>query len=133
MTMEFLEWIIEEYNIPKDVHFMSDSGWECDPTEMNGVFYNRQSNTIIFTQSGTSDRGYEKSEEWEILYAPDLIKIEGLEVYPVTSLASAGITEDFKKALKEAGDFEQYYGIQETEDKYDEIDFRGRPIFKYRL
>ena len=61
MTMELLERIMEENNIPKDVHFMNDSGWECDPTEMNGVFYNRQSNTIIFTQSGTSDREYEAS------------------------------------------------------------------------
>lgn len=129
MTMELLERIIEENNIPKDVHFMSDSGWECDPTEMNGVFYNRQSNTIVFTQSGISEREYEKSEEWEILYDPNLIKLEGLEVYPVTSVASSRITEDFKKALKEAGDFEQYYGIQETEDKYDEIDLRWRPLF----
>ena len=129
MTMELLERIIEENNIPKDVHFMSDSGWECDPTEMNGVFYNRQSNTIVFTQSGISEREYEKSEEWEILYDPNLIKLEGLEVYPVTSVASSRITEDFRKALKEAGDFEQYYGIQETEDKYDEIDLRWHPLF----
>ena len=129
MTMELLERIMEENNIPKDVHFMSDSGWECDPTEMNGVFYNRQSNTIIFTQSGTSDREYEASEDWEILYDPDLIKVEGLEVYPVTNVASGRITEDFKKAIKEAGDFELYYGIQETEDKYDEIDLNWRPLF----
>ena len=130
MTMELLEQIIEENNIPKNVNFMSDSGWECNPTEMNGVlFYNRQSNTIISTQSGTSDREYEASEDWEILYDPDLIKVEGLEVYPVTSVASGRITEDFKKAIKEAGDFELYYGIPETEDEYDEIDFNGLPLF----
>ena len=93
MTMELLERIIEENNIPKDVHFMSDSGWECDPTAMNGVFYNRQSNTIIFTQSGTSDREYEVSEDWEILYDPDLIKVEGLEVYPVTSSVGMIVNE----------------------------------------
>lgn len=57
--MELLERIIKENNIPKDVHFMSDSGWECDPTEMDGVFYNRQSNTIVFTQGGLSERRYE--------------------------------------------------------------------------
>ena len=34
MTMELLCKIIEENNIPRDVHFMSDSGWECDPTEI---------------------------------------------------------------------------------------------------
>ncbi|MBQ8913113.1 MAG: GNAT family N-acetyltransferase [Lachnospiraceae bacterium] len=129
MTMELLEHILEENNIPKDVHIMSDSGWECDATEMDGIFYNRKSNTIIFAQSGASGRGYEESEEWEILYDPDLIKIEELEVYPVFSLMSFGITEEFKKALKAAGDFEQYYGIKETEERYDDIDFQWRPLF----
>ena len=37
MTMELLTKIVEDNNIPSDVHFMSDSGWECDPTEMDGV------------------------------------------------------------------------------------------------
>ncbi len=68
MTMEILEQVIKENNIPHNVHFMSDSGWECDPTEMDGIFYNRKSNTIVFTQGSCSDRKYEHSEEWEILY-----------------------------------------------------------------
>ena len=72
MTMEILERILKDNNIPKDVHFMSDSGWECDPTEMDGVFYNKLSNTIVFTQGGRhADWKYEKSEEWERLYDED--------------------------------------------------------------
>lgn len=129
MTMEILERIMKENNIPKDVHLMSDSGWECDPTEMDGIFYNRQSNTIVFTQGGLTERRYEESEEWEILYIPDLVKLEEIEVYPVTSVMSFGLTEEFKKALKEAGDFEQYFGITESEDKYVEIDLRWRPLY----
>ena len=129
MTMELLEQILKDNNIPKDVHLMSDSGWEGGPTEMDGIFYNRQSNTIVFTQGGLSDRVYEESEEWEILYIPDLVKLEEIEVYPVTSVRSFGLTEEFKKALKEAGDFEQYFGITESEDKYVEIDFRWRPLY----
>lgn len=129
MTMEILERIMKENNIPKDVQLMSDSGWECDPTEMDGIFYNRQSNTIVFTQGGLTERRYEESEEWEILYIPDLVKLEEIEVYPVTSVMSFGLTEEFKKALKEAGDFEQYYGITESEDKYVEIDLRWRQLF----
>ena len=128
MKMELLERIIEENHIPKDVHFMSDSGWESDPTEMNGVYYNIQSNIIVFTQGYGSDREYEQSDEWEILYCPELIKIQELEVYPVSSWMSHGLNEEFKRALKEAGDFEQYYGIKETEDKYDEIDLQ-RTLF----
>lgn len=129
MTMEILSKIIEENNIPKDVHFISDSGWECDATEMDGVFYNRKSNTIVFTQGACTERDYEQSDEWEILYAPELIKINELEVYPVTNPVSYdGMTEEFKKEIKAAGDFEQYYGIKETNGAYDGIDLR-RPLF----
>lgn len=129
MTMELLKWIIEENNIPKDVHFMSDSGWECDPTEMNGVYYNIQSNTIIFTQGyGMTEYEYDQSDEWEILYCPGLIKIQEIEIYPASGWMSLGLNTAFKRALKEAGDFEQYYGIKETEDKYDEIDLQI-PLF----
>lgn len=128
MTMEFLERVLKENNIPKDVHFMSDSGWEGGPTGMEGIFYNKHSNTIVFTQGDGSDREYERLDEWEILYIPGLIKLEGLEVYPTFHFMNDRITEEFKKALKLAGDFEMFYGIRETEDKYDVIDV-DRPLF----
>lgn len=50
MTFETLNKIINKYNIPKNVRLMSDSGWECDATDMDGVFYNKDKNIIIFTQ-----------------------------------------------------------------------------------
>lgn len=50
MTLDVLYKIIDKNNIHEDVHLMSYSGWECAPTEMNGIFYNRKSNTIVFTQ-----------------------------------------------------------------------------------
>lgn len=50
MTFEKLSKLIEENDIPKDVHLQSDSGWECSETEMDGVWYNRETNTMIFTQ-----------------------------------------------------------------------------------
>ena len=65
MTMELLCRIIEENNIPKDVHFISDSERECNATEMDGLHYNRESNTIVFTQDGDK-RDYEKSDKWEM-------------------------------------------------------------------
>ena len=34
MTMELLERIIKDYCIPKDVHLLSDSGWETDLTSI---------------------------------------------------------------------------------------------------
>lgn len=116
MTLDILNKVIKENNIPKDVHLLSDSGWECDPTEMDGIFYHRGSNTIVFTQRGTNSK-YEQSDEWEILYDPELKKLEGLEVYPVTTSRDYDVTEAFKKAIKKAGDFENYYGIHEKDIK----------------
>lgn len=51
MTFERLKELIEKYYIPSNVKLLSDSGWECDETEMDGVFYNEKENHIIFTQS----------------------------------------------------------------------------------
>ena len=123
MTMELLCQIIEENNIPRDVHFMSDSGWECDPTEMDGVYYDRENNTMYFTQEG--DQNYER---FETLYTPDLIKVGDINVFPVTSTHGYGLEERFKKEIKAAGEFEMYYGIRETDGLYDEIRLR-RPLF----
>ena len=128
MTLDVLYQIIDENNIPEDVHLMSDSGWECAPTEMNGIFYNQKSNTIVFTQGECSEREYEQLDEWEVLYVPGLIKIQELEVYPSTNAIAYGLTEAYKKAIKAAGDFESYYGVRETDDAYNKIDLR-RPLF----
>lgn len=51
MTFGKLKELIVKHNIPTDVRLLSDSGWECDETEMDGVFYNEKENHIIFTQS----------------------------------------------------------------------------------
>ena len=51
MTYKKLRKIIRYYNIPGDVQLQSDSGWECGETEMDGVYWDPTSNTIIFTQS----------------------------------------------------------------------------------
>ena len=61
MTFELLSKIIEKNNIPKDVKLMSDSGCECNETEMNGIFYNKDKNVLIFTQNGDQyDSEFEK-------------------------------------------------------------------------
>lgn len=51
LTFEKLSNIIEKYNIPKDVHLMSDSGWECNATEMNGILYNEKEKIIELMKS----------------------------------------------------------------------------------
>lgn len=68
MTYELLTRIIEEHNIPKDVKMMSDSGWECEETEMNGIFYNEKENTLIFTQKGDHHDDCYQRAGWVCIY-----------------------------------------------------------------
>lgn len=67
MTFKRLEELIIKNNIPKDVKLMSDSGWECCETEMNGVYYNQNDNCIIFTQTCDKYCEYEKLKNWKRL------------------------------------------------------------------
>lgn len=47
--MELLEYI-EKNNIPKDVRLLSDSGWECDPTGIRAVYYDKKNNVLYLYQ-----------------------------------------------------------------------------------
>ena len=60
MTFERLSNLVNKYNIPKNVHLLSDSGWEGDATEMCGVYYNEKQNVIIFTQEISKYERYDK-------------------------------------------------------------------------
>lgn len=57
MTFEKLQEIITKNGIPKDVKLMSDSGWECCETDMDGLYYSKSKNVLIFTQHGDRDIG----------------------------------------------------------------------------
>ena len=67
MTFKKLKDLIDKYNIPEDVILQSDSGWECNETEMDGVYYNPTENIIIFTQYFSEYETYEKLKEWRRL------------------------------------------------------------------
>ena len=41
MTVCELINIFKQNNIPNDAILMSDSGWECFATDMDGVYYNK--------------------------------------------------------------------------------------------
>lgn len=69
MTFEKLNRLIFDNNIPINVHLMSDSGWECSETEMDGVFYNEKENLIVFTQEGNEyDNPYWEDPEWRLIH-----------------------------------------------------------------
>ena len=67
MTFELLKKIIEENNIPENVTLRSNSGWECNATEMDGVWYRKGDNVIHFTQDGWHLRE-EKEAGFELIY-----------------------------------------------------------------
>lgn len=67
MTFEKLQALIEKHNIPKNVKLWSDSGWECNPTDMDGVYYNEKENHIIFTQSFSEYETYENDKDYKEL------------------------------------------------------------------
>jgi len=84
MTFAILKKIIEKYNIPEDVELLSDSGWECSATVMDGVWYNAKLNVIEFTQDGkhiySSVMSYDEPhdrrssnnpDDWVLLYYHD--------------------------------------------------------------
>lgn len=67
MTFNKLQKLINDNNIPHDVHLVSDSGWECDATEMNGVYYNEDKNVIVFTQGYVKYDDYFGKKGWTCL------------------------------------------------------------------
>ena len=67
MKLNKLLELINKHNIPDDVLIQSDSGWECDATDMDGVYYNRKLNVIVFTQYFSENDRYFNELDWEML------------------------------------------------------------------
>ena len=60
MTIGELKELIKEHNIPDDTLMLSDSGWECDATDMDGVYYNAEKKILIFTQQCSEFEDWDK-------------------------------------------------------------------------
>ena len=67
MKLNKLLELINKHNIPDDVLLQSDSGWKCGATDMDGVYYNRKLNVIVFTQYVDESDYYFINSDWEIL------------------------------------------------------------------
>lgn len=63
MTVEKLIRILRENDIPEDAILMSDSGWECWASDMDGLYYHAKDNTVVFTQDYASRR-YNENSDW---------------------------------------------------------------------
>ena len=58
-------------DLSKDAVVMSDSEWECDATDCDGVYYSKEINTLVLTQ-GYGEKEYDghlkaEASDWETL------------------------------------------------------------------
>lgn len=98
MTLELLNKIYEENDIPKDALLMSDSGWECGATDMDGVFYSKADNTVFITQGDWADfaHGYDNDPgDCILIYVPDKDLNKFVDMY------SKGIFDNYNKPVIE--------------------------------
>ena len=64
MTYEMLIKIMKKNNIPENCEFRSDSGWECSSSDMDGMYYNKKLNVMIFTQLQCPPDIYNNNPDW---------------------------------------------------------------------
>lgn len=67
MRLNTLLELLEKCDVPEDVKLLSDSGWECGATEMDGVYYNSVRNMLVFTQDTSTSGKYFGVKNWVLL------------------------------------------------------------------
>ena len=71
MTVGKFVQILKENSIPEDAVMLSDSGWEWCATDMDGVYYNKVTNEIMFTQTGCRYEDYYDNPAWQLLHSDE--------------------------------------------------------------
>lgn len=134
MTFEKLEELLRKNKISKDVKLESDSGWEGGPTDMDGVYYNKTDNVIVFTQ-GYGEEGY-CEPDWSLLWTSKtqgninnkIPCTEDIWLFPFYGHGAHAYEELYKNELRKNGEFEQYYGVRECDERYSLINLK-QPLF----
>ena len=55
--------------LPSDVFIETDSGWECDATEVNTAYKKKKKNVLVLTWKPQGNyKYYEKSPKWECVF-----------------------------------------------------------------
>ena len=110
MTYGILKKVFEDNHIPEDAILMSDSGWECDPTHMDGVFYNQEANVVVFTQDSEYQYDYEE-EPWQLIYGSNICE-------------ELGISEERKQEIDNI--------LKETERKYKKGEIKSVSLDEFK-
>ena len=73
LTIGVLIDIFINNQIDSNAAIMTDSGWECDETEVDMVYYNSKTNVVMLTRKYGNYEAYEDSDDWKLLWIhPDL-------------------------------------------------------------
>lgn len=63
MTVEEFIKRIDNAEVPYNATILSDSGWECDPTECSRILFDQEDNVIVLTQE-IIPSGYVGTVNW---------------------------------------------------------------------
>ena len=56
-------------SLPSNVFIETDSGWECDPTDVNAAYYSSLKNVLVLTRKPEGNyRYYEASLKWKCVF-----------------------------------------------------------------
>ena len=64
MTAFELFNVFKQYDIPNNAVLVSNSGWEGGETDMDGIYYNKTRNVIVFTQEFSKYDDYYNLPDW---------------------------------------------------------------------
>lgn len=79
ITVGSLIGITVTCGVPSDAAIMTDSGWECDATEVNLVYYNAKTKVLMLTREYGNYEQYADSDDWKLLWKHPEVKLESEE------------------------------------------------------
>lgn len=66
MNVNILISFLIRNDIPLDAEIMTDSGWECDATEVDMIYYNSKTNVVVLTRN-CQRHNYRDNNDWTLL------------------------------------------------------------------
>lgn len=68
ITVGVLIELLTSNGIDPKAAIMTDSGWECDETEVDAIYYNSKTNVLMLTRELGNEYVYADCDDWELLW-----------------------------------------------------------------
>lgn len=68
ITVGVLIELLISNGIDSKAAIMTDSGWECDETEVDAIYYNPKPNVLMLTRKFGNEQAYADCDDWELLW-----------------------------------------------------------------